>query len=98
MTSGAAQAVPPSEPFEKSRLTMTIFALVAIAFVLAGIFVYLEKSQGQNVAPTNNVLTAQAKAQYVSEMQAAVQQRPPLTLEQKTALMQSMSAQLKNNQ
>jgi hypothetical protein len=79
-----------------SRLTATIIALIAVACVLAAVFIYLQT--GQRVEPLNNVLTAEAKAQYVSEMQAVVQSQPAIPADQKAALIQAMAAKLQANQ
>jgi uncharacterized membrane protein YvbJ len=49
MPSTFAQTMPPAEHFNQSRLTITIIALVALACVLAAVFIYLQS--GQNVQP-----------------------------------------------
>jgi hypothetical protein len=95
MPSAISQTMPPAQHFSQSRLTMTIIALIAVAFVLAAVFIYLQT--GQKIQPLNNVLTAQAKAEYINEMQAVVQSQPAIPADQKTALIQAMSAKLKNN-
>jgi hypothetical protein len=90
-----AQTMPPTEHFSQSRLTATIVALIAVAFVLAAVFIYLQS--GQRIQPFENVLTAQAKAQYINEMQAVVQSQPAIPADQKAALIQAMSEKLKAN-
>ena len=95
MPSAFAQTMPPTEHFSQSRLTATIIALIALAFVLAAVFIYLQS--GQKVQPFGNVLTAQAKAQYINEMQAVVQSQPAIPADQKAALIQAMSEKLKVN-
>ena len=47
MPSAFAQTMPPAEHFNQSRLTVTIIALIAVACVLAAVFIYLQS--GQNV-------------------------------------------------
>jgi cytochrome c-type biogenesis protein CcmH/NrfG len=95
MPSAFAQTMPPTEHFSQSRLTATIVALVAVAFVLAAVFIYLQN--GQKVQPFGNVLTAEAKAQYINEMQAVVQSQPAIPADQKAALIAAMSEKLKVN-
>jgi flagellar basal body-associated protein FliL len=95
MPSAFAQTMPPTEHFSQSRLTATIIALIAVAFVLAAVFIYLQN--GQKVQPFGNVLTAEAKAQYINEMQAVVQSQPAIPADQKAALIQAMSEKLKVN-
>ena len=93
MPPATAQTMPPVHHFSQSRLTTTIIALVALAFVLAAVFIYLES--GQRIQPPENVLTAQAKAQYIQEMQAVVASQPALAPQEKASLIQAMSAKLK---
>jgi hypothetical protein len=95
MPSAFAQTMPPAEHFSQSRLTATIVALIATACVLAAVFVYLQS--GQRIQPLENVLTAQAKAQYINEMQAVVQSQPAIPADQKAALIAAMSEKLKAN-
>jgi len=77
---------------DKSRLIATIVFLVILALILAAVFVWLES--GQKVEVPSTVLTAQAKAQYVREMEQVVQNQPALPADQKAALIEAMSAKL----
>jgi len=82
----------PVDHFGKSRFSITIISLVALALILAAVFVWLES--GQKVEVPSTVLTAQAKAQYVREMEQVVQNQPALPADQKAALIEAMSAKL----
>ena len=95
MPSAFAQTMPPTEHFNQSRLTVTIIALIAVACVLAVVFIYIQS--GQKIQPISNVLSAEAKAQYINEMQAVVESQPAIPPDQKSALIQAMSTKLQNN-
>jgi len=92
MPSAFTQTMPPAEHFNQSRLTATIIALIAAACVLAAVFIYLQG--GQKIQPLSNVLSAEAKAQYINEMQAAVQSQTAISADQKAALIQAMLIKL----
>ena len=96
MPSVFAQTMPPAEHFNQSRLTVTIIALIAVACVLAAVFIYLQSGQKiqQPIPTNNNVLSAEAKAQYINDMQAVVQSQPAIPANQKAALIQAMSSNL----
>ena len=71
--------MPPSEHLGQSRLVVTIISLVIIAAILAIIFIYLQPGKKIGIIqPINNVLTAQAKAQDINEMQSVVQSKPAI--------------------
>ena len=90
MSSTSTQTLPP---IMQSRLTATIVALVAVACLLAAVFIYLQT--GQKVQPINNVLSADAKAQYIKEMQAVVESQPSISPDQKAAIVSQMQAAVK---
>ena len=92
MNSDVAQIMSPVDHFGKSRFSITFISLVALALILAAVFVWLES--GQKVEVPSTVLTAQAKAQYVREMEQVVQNQPALPADQKAALIEAMSAKL----
>ena len=96
MPSAFAQTMPPTEHFNQSRLTVTIIALIAVACVLVAVFIYIQSGQKiqQPIPTNNNVLSAEAKAQYINEMQAVVESQPALAPDQKAALIQAMSSNL----
>jgi hypothetical protein len=89
-----AQTMPPAEHLNQSRLTTTIIALIAVACILAAVFIYLQT--GQRIQPISNVLSAEAKAQYINEMQSIVESQPAIPPDQKAALIQAMSSKLQN--
>jgi hypothetical protein len=73
MSSAFAQTMPPTEHFSQSRLTATIIALIALAFVLAAVFIYLQS--GQRVQPpTAPSLYVTLSSEQVAQKQAAVDQ------------------------
>ena len=70
MPSAFAQTMPPTEHFSQSRLTATIVALVAVAFVLAAVFIYLQS--GQKIQPTVPSPYVTLSSEQVAQKQAAV--------------------------
>ena len=96
MPSVFAQTMPPAEHFNQSRLTVTIIALIAVACVLAAVFIYIQGGQKtqQPISSKNNVLSTEAKDQYINDMQAVVESQPAIAPDQKAALIQAMSSNL----
>jgi len=95
----STQTMPPSEHLGQSRLVVIIISLVIIAAILAIIFIiYLQPGKKIGIIqPINNVLTAQAKAQDINEMQSVVQSKPAIGPTEKAALIRAMSAKLQSN-
>ena len=85
----------PVEHFGRSRLLAVIVGLTALCFILAAVFVYIQREQ--KVQLPSNVLSAEAKAQYINEMQAVVESQPVIPPDQKVALIQALSTKLQNN-
>ena len=84
MPSAFAQTMPPTEHFSQSRLTATIVALVAVAFVLAAVFIYLQN--GQRTQPP----VADQRVQAINQMLAELRGATPVA----QADMQAMSKQV----
>ena len=82
------QTGSPVQHFAQNRLIATIIALVAVACVLAGVFIYLQT--GEKVEPISTILTAEQRAQYVKDMQAIAESQPVLTPAQKTQYVKDM--------
>jgi flagellar basal body-associated protein FliL len=80
----------PVEHFGKSRLLAVIIGLIALCFILAAVFIYIQR--GQKVQLPSNALSAEAKAQYINEMQAAVESQPALAPANESALIKQMQA------
>ena len=83
---------------DQNRLTITIIALLAVACVLAAVFVYLqsgEKVQPIRISSMKNILTEEQKAQYVSEMEATVNSQPAMSAARKSTLVKSMQVAVK---
>ena len=99
MNSEVSQTMSPVNHLGRSRLLTTIVGLVALVFVLAAVFIYLQSRQKiqQPIPTNNNVLSAEVKAQYMNHMQAVVESQPALAPAQKAALMSAMSSKLKIN-
>ncbi|MDR3558428.1 MAG: hypothetical protein P4L61_02755 [Candidatus Pacebacteria bacterium] len=90
-STSSAQNLPP---VLQSRLTATIIALIAVACLLAAVFIYLQT--GQKIQPINNVLSAEAKAQYIKEMQAIIESQPAISSTQKASIVSQMQTVIKN--
>ena len=84
MPSAFAQTMPPTEHFSQSRLTATIVALIALAFVLAAVFIYLQS--GQRTQPP----VADQRVQAINQMLAELRGATPVA----QADMQAMSKQV----
>ena len=98
MSSLNYQAMPTLKQLDKNRLTLTIIALLAVACVLAAVFVYLqsgEKVQPIRISSMKNILTEEQKAQYVSEMEATVNSQPAMSAARKSTLVKSMQVAVK---
>jgi len=91
MPSAFAQTMPPAEHFNQSRLTVTIVALIAVACVLAAVFIYLQS--GQNVQQPKVV---DQRVQEINQALAALKGAVPATqAEIQSALKQLSSSKIK---
>ena len=87
----AAQNMSPFEHLGKSRILISIIALIAIAFILVAVFVYLQR--GQNVQrPAVVDQRAQEISQALSQLKGAV---PASQAEVQAALKQLAASKVK---
>ena len=85
MPSAFAQTMPPTEHFSQSRLTATIIALIALAFVLAAVFIYLQS--GQSVRPP----VADQRVQAINDSLAKLAGIAPASQEDIQASLKQLS-------
>ncbi|MDE2188699.1 MAG: hypothetical protein KGJ35_03150 [Patescibacteria group bacterium] len=84
------------EHLGQSRFITTIVGLIALVFVLAALFIYLQNRQNHIVIPRTGTLSAGQKAALIKEMQAVVANQPVLSAQEKIALANEMQTVVKN--
>jgi len=75
----------------RSRFLKTIIGLVAIACVLAVVFICLQIKETKPTSSTTT-LTDQQKAQYIAEMQAIANGLPSVSTAQKATIVSQMQS------